>query len=335
VHRTGLGKFVEVYPAGALRRWGLTASGYKGANRASLATLLGKLCAELPELRLSTSDYEVCSAVDDAFDALVASLVARAAVLGLTDGPPDSLRSRAEQEGWIHLPVRGSLRFLARGKHALVVRPAGVLAQQLRNVGVEVDSKGCVHRTADALLPTFSTATRAAIEADLGGKGGSELVGRADRRAKFHAAHSSAALAANTFGPFLREHTAVPIGGRVYQGQAALETECRTGLRGTPPTLDFLVDGPEILAVESKLLETLSRHVACFKDGYADAMKPLHPSWRKEYGRLAEDPTRYRYLDAAQLIKHYLGLRATYPGRSVTSHTSTGSRLSAAMRTSP
>jgi hypothetical protein len=81
----------------------------------------------------------------------------------------------------------------------------------------------------------------------------------------------------------------VPIKGRVYEGQAALEVECPTGLRGTPPTLDFLVDGPEILAVESKFLETFSRHAARFKDGYADAIKPLHPSWRKEYGRLAED----------------------------------------------
>ncbi|MDX6297780.1 MAG: hypothetical protein QOI51_1637 [Nocardioidaceae bacterium] len=81
----------------------------------------------------------------------------------------------------------------------------------------------------------------------------------------------------------------MPIKRRVYEGQAALEVECPTGLRGTPPTLDFLVDGPEILAVESKFLETFSRHAARFKDGYADAIKPLHPSWRKEYGRLAED----------------------------------------------
>jgi hypothetical protein len=318
VDRTGMGKFVEVYPAGALARWDLTASGYKGANHASLGSLLSKLCAVLPALRLSDADSETCATVDDAFDALVAALVARAALLGLTDGPQDSQRARAEREGWIHLPARGSLRFLARGKHALVARPAGALAQKLRNIGVEVDAKGYVQRTADALLPTFSAATRAAIEADLGGKRGSELVGRPDRRAKFYAAHSSAALAANTFGPFLREHTPVPIGRCVYEGQVALEAECPTGLRGTPPTLDCLVDGPEILAVESKCLETFSTHAAHFKDGYADAIKPLHPSWRKEYGRLAEDPTRYRYLDAAQLIKHYLGLRTTYPGRPVT-----------------
>jgi hypothetical protein len=108
------------------------------------------------------------------------------------------------------------LPFLARGKGALAVRPAIVLAQKLRDIVTEVDAKGYVQRTVDALLPTFSTATRAAIEADLGGKGGSELVARADGRAKFHAAHSSAALAANTFGPFLREHTAVPFAGEIY-----------------------------------------------------------------------------------------------------------------------
>ena len=41
----------------------------------------------------------------------MAALVARATLLGLTDPPPASHREQAAQEGWIHLPLRGSLPF--------------------------------------------------------------------------------------------------------------------------------------------------------------------------------------------------------------------------------
>jgi hypothetical protein len=182
---------------------------------------------------------------------------------------------------------------------------------------VDLDGQGYARRIEDVLLPALTSATRAAIESDLTGKGGSELVARSGDRPKFHAAHSSAALAANTFGPFLRERAGLPIAGRVFTGETSLEVKCSTGLRGTPPTLDCLVEGPEILAVESKCTETFSPHMARFKAVYADAMTRAHPTWRDEYGRLCEDPSRYRFLDAAQLIKHYLGVRATYPDRRI------------------
>ena len=39
---------------------------------------------------------------------------------------------------------------------------------------------------------------------------------------------------------------------------------------------------------------------------------------RDVYRALRDNGTLYRHLDAAQLIKHYLGLRNTFPGRDVT-----------------
>lgn len=50
-----------------------------------------------------------CRAYDDALDAVVCALLARAASLGLTAGPPDNFAARAATEGWIHLPPAGSL----------------------------------------------------------------------------------------------------------------------------------------------------------------------------------------------------------------------------------
>jgi hypothetical protein len=182
-----------------------------------------------------------------------------------------------------------------------------------------VDARGYVASSDDALLPTFSRDLKQAIRADLSGKGGAELVARSDQGAKFHAAHSSACLAANAFGPWLREHEELPLGGETFIGETHLEVECPSGLRGTPPTLDCLVDGPAVLAVESKCTEIFQTHEAKFSTAYGPAVAGLaHPSWRAEFERLIEDPRRYRFLDAAQLIKHYLGLRRRFTDRRVT-----------------
>ena len=132
------------------------------------------------------------------------------------------------------------------------------------------------------------------------------------------AAHSSACLAANVFGPFLTAGDNVPLGGQSFAGEVRLEAECPTGLKGTPPTLDVLIDGTQVLAIESKCTEPFSVHEASFSSGYEALLKPAHRSWREEFDRLVQDPRRYRYLDAAQLIKHYLGLRACFSHQRIT-----------------
>ena len=109
VDRAGNGVLVEVYPAAALRAWGLTSRSYKGAsNRGALGLLVTELEAALPELDWN-GHGAVCRESDDALDAVVCALLARAADLGLTVGPPVGLADRAATEGWIHLPTAGSL----------------------------------------------------------------------------------------------------------------------------------------------------------------------------------------------------------------------------------
>jgi len=318
VDRTGRGKFVEVYPAGALVRWGLDGSRYKGSHKARLAALRSNLLALLPELELSHRDRELCGSSEDALDALVAALVARASLLGLTDPPPASRREQAARDGWIHLPLRGSLPFVARDKPAIASNPALALGRALTATGVSLTPQGYVKSFDDAVLTEFSPATKDAIRTDLTGKGGSELVAKSGGSPKFHAAHSSAGLAANTFGPFLGEGHGLPLGGETFTGDKHLEVKCPSGLRGTPPTLDCLVDGPAVLAVESKFLETFEPRVAHFSHAYGEAMAAVHTTWCGEYRRLVEDPHRYRHLDAAQLVKHYLGLRKQFSNRPVT-----------------
>jgi len=243
VDRAGAGRFVEVYPAGALVRWELAGSGYKGADKTPLQALMTNLSSALPALRLSDSDRQLCETVDDAFDALVAALVARAALLGLTNLPAEPVQTQAAEEGWIHLPLRGTLRFLGRSPRELRAAPANAMAERLRALGVTVDRKGYAGSVDEVLLPSLSDAVGAAIRADLAGKGGSELMTRRQSAPKFQAAHSSACLAANVFGPWLTRQEPVPLEYDNFSGEAHLEVECSSGLRGTAPTLDFLVDG--------------------------------------------------------------------------------------------
>lgn len=113
VDRTGAGLVVEVYPAAALRVWGFTSRSYKGASHhLALGNLVDGLRAAVPALDWQGHDRD-CRSSDDAFDAVVCALLARAAHRGLTAGPPADLVSRAATEGWIHLPVAGSLGLLA------------------------------------------------------------------------------------------------------------------------------------------------------------------------------------------------------------------------------
>lgn len=92
-------------PAASLHRWGLAHRGYKrAANRTELARLAGELQAAAPWLDLAAFT-PLCSSSDDAFDAVIAALTARAAHLGKTTQAPPEHRKAASTEGWITLPT--------------------------------------------------------------------------------------------------------------------------------------------------------------------------------------------------------------------------------------
>ncbi|OHV31642.1 hypothetical protein CC117_25880 [Parafrankia colletiae] len=105
VDRAGGGVVVEVYPAASLAGWGLPHLGYKTKNNISvLATLVDALLDAAPWLDLG-AHADLCRRSDDAFDAVIAALTARAVALGHTALPgPDDV-SAAEREGWIALPT--------------------------------------------------------------------------------------------------------------------------------------------------------------------------------------------------------------------------------------
>jgi predicted nuclease with RNAse H fold len=117
IDRSGLGRVVEVYPAAALKFWGLRDRGYKGRqNRTVLEALVSALVREAGAgLRFTDGAEEVLRASDHAFDALISSLVARAALLGQTTVPPPSDAALAHTEGWIHVPTCGFRALFGEG----------------------------------------------------------------------------------------------------------------------------------------------------------------------------------------------------------------------------
>lgn len=104
--RDGSGRLAEVYPAASLKLWGIHARGYKGRGGPEserLGVILDSLTTAAPWLDLA-GQREVLAASDDMFDAVIASLTARAVSLGQTLTPPDDHGAAALSEGWIHLP---------------------------------------------------------------------------------------------------------------------------------------------------------------------------------------------------------------------------------------
>ncbi|MBZ5703472.1 MAG: hypothetical protein LAN84_16685 [Acidobacteriia bacterium] len=144
------------------------------------------------------------------------------------------------------------------------------------------------------------------FESDLRQGDGNELEG------KFRAAHSSSALAVNTFAPFKANATALRFPGIGGFASVHFERKCPHGLVGRrSPNLDVLADGPNgVVAVESKCLEILTPHKAKFAPAYEDEIKDerRRTAWFREMTRLVEKPHTYRWLDAAQLVKHAFGL---------------------------
>jgi len=94
---------VEVYPAMALRVWGLARPGYKATPDARLA-LIADLERAAPWLQLG-KHRGLMHRSADALDAVLAALVALAHARGASIRPAPDQGERARVEGWIAIPT--------------------------------------------------------------------------------------------------------------------------------------------------------------------------------------------------------------------------------------
>ena len=174
----------------------------------------------------------------------------------------------------------------------------------------EIDGTGYVKSFYDNLVPSVRPKD---FEADLQQGDGNEL------NSKFRAAHSSSALAVNSFGPFKRRIADLEVLDAEPFDNLHFERKCPTGLRGKMPNLDILLEGKtSIIGIESKLTEYLSRHPTNFSPAYEQIDdERRETAWFTEMRCLMKKPNSYIWLNAAQLVKHALGLAHTFRGKTV------------------
>lgn len=153
--------------------------------------------------------------------------------------------------------------------------------------------------------------TRADFWEDLFKGAGGELQGKGNAPPKFCAAFSSSALVVNCFGPFRNSPKHLALLGHSDFLTAHFEKKMPTGLTGVPPHLDFFAKSDSVVvAVESKFTEVFHQKHATFRPSYDDLVEELGKSvWQELFSALKAEPATFKYLDAGQLLKHYLGLR--------------------------
>ncbi len=157
-------------------------------------------------------------------------------------------------------------------------------------------------------------------------RGSGDELGRDGRRGKMRALHSSSALVVNFFD-YWRERPPAWLRDALSltsePSSMGFEAQFPTGLRGTPPNLDiqFALANKRKVVVELKFTEVYAHtnKPTPFKDKYFPSIYQLWakcdlPLCQDVAHRLQSAELRFQYLNAAQLLKHILGLAQTSIG---------------------
>lgn len=188
----------------------------------------------------------------------------------------------------------------------------------------DVDTAGYTRSVEDNLFAPLLDESRSEIAAGRGGE-----YPREGARGKLQALHSSAALACNVFDHWRRADPLIPAAALGATGPVRhlhYEVKLPTGLRGSPANLDvlFCMATGSCIAVESKFTEPYARRKV------SDRERPVFPASYFPPGRptpwsrqnlpacsalaltLNTHEIEFRYVDAAQLLKHVLALARSY-----------------------
>lgn len=193
-------------------------------------------------------------------------------------------------------------------------RAIKALARQLliAKPDLQLSASGAVSHWPENLLAGIN---REWFEADLNSGDGNELAG------KFRAAHSSSALAVNTFARFRPDCSALSVFGSSEFQTLQFEAKCPVGIgRGTSPNLDLLLRRKGVvIGIESKCTEHIRTHEPKFAEAYSKRIvdERRKSAWFSCMQQAIQEPLRYRYLDVAQLTKHAFGLAYNFPNDEV------------------
>lgn len=201
-----------------------------------------------------------------------------------------------------------------------------LIRQQRRwaqSVGLQPDSRGYLETAEQNLWRPLSPAALAAF--NRGSR--SELKETPRRPAKMRALHSSAALAVNVFDYWTGQDARPMLQALNLESTLKsldFERQFPTGLTGTPPNLDVTLElsSGQLIAIESKFTEWMTpkpRNKRALKDKYFESGRTVWnevglPACQALATNLYEGALHFRYLDAAQLLKHALGIATQHRG---------------------
>ena len=193
-----------------------------------------------------------------------------------------------------------------------------IIERQLRWAAISnlpLDEDGHAPFVSQNLFQPMNGGTRLEFEAGAG----NEIAGD---RPDMASARSSSALAVNVFDPW-RAVDLTPLvlalGADPRCTRLRFEQPYPTGLRGTPPHLDVVLDDPSggsclPTAIECKFSEPYSAHKDAFRPSYFaqpriwDGLEQL----RNLASAIDDHRDDFKHLGVAQLIKHSIGLRRAY-----------------------
>lgn len=120
--RDGSGRLLEVYPAAALRVWGMSRTGYKGGTKAltdparlARSDIVSAIATATDSWLDTSTVQDACVESDHTLDALISALIAIAAQNNGTYCPASVEEQRlANIEGWIHVPTKPLEQILHR-----------------------------------------------------------------------------------------------------------------------------------------------------------------------------------------------------------------------------
>jgi hypothetical protein len=181
--------------------------------------------------------------------------------------------------------------------------------------GIGIDRDGYCRDTNANLFQKPSESSRSELE-----RGDGNELGKPGLRGKIQALHSSAALACNFFD-YWRTQDLDPL-ARAFGISAKLcglefEKKYPTGVGRTAPNLDVVLFGADgmVFAIESKFTEWTSRSKnknwlspRYFPEGRALWSQSNLPGCQSLADDLHSGQEPFKILDAAQLLKHMLGL---------------------------
>ena len=176
-----------------------------------------------------------------------------------------------------------------------------------KSIGYGVDSKGYLKTPEENLIADFPNWEE--IEREIKDGGGGELSKTDDGEPKFHAVHSSCALCVNNFAMVKYHKENISLFGSSAFKVAQFERKLKTDISN--PNLDFyLRNDTSVIGIESKFTEILEAkidHTNKNLDKYLVAKLKL-PSGFNDIIEYYINCKERLYLDAAQLLKHMIGM---------------------------